>query len=198
MLQIEPGAPQGAPGDRLERDVVFGTAPAPAGAGCGPFEVGGVGRDVAGRREAPAPTVAIASAPGAVAGAEELDRVGDDLDGLAFAAAVFGLPLTPVEPAFDRDRAALGQVVGAVLALAAEDDDVEVVGLVDPLAALVFAAAVDRDAELTDGRPTPGVPQLGIPRQVPGDDHHIHVRSCQSTHSSEVAGLNSSLRAAAA
>src|ERR1700709_2226747 len=83
------------------------------------------------------PPATVAAAPGAVARAEELDRVGDDLDRLAFAAAVFGLPLAPVEPAFDRYRSALGEVVGAVLALAAEDDDVEVVGLVDPLAELL-------------------------------------------------------------
>ena len=45
--------------------------------------------------------------PAAVAGAEELDRVGDDLDALAFAAAVLGLPLAPVEPSLDRHRATL-------------------------------------------------------------------------------------------
>src|SRR5262245_10292075 len=37
----------------------------------------------------------VAVAPAAVTGAEELHRVGDDLDRLAFAAAFFGLPLAP-------------------------------------------------------------------------------------------------------
>ena len=47
---------------------------------------------------------------------------------------VLVLPLAPLEAAVDRDRAALGEVLGAVLALRAPDGDVEVVGLVDPLA----------------------------------------------------------------
>ena len=73
--------------------------------------------------------------------------------------AVLGLPLAPVEPAVDRNRAALGEVVGAVLALRAPDGDVEVVGLVDPLAALaVLAAAVDGHAKLADRVP------LGVER----------------------------------
>jgi hypothetical protein len=49
-----------------------------------------------------------------VAGTEELHRVGDDLDRLALAAAVFGFPLAPVEPTFDPYRPTLGEVVRAV------------------------------------------------------------------------------------
>ena len=52
------------------------------------LEVRGVGRDVGLRREA---TAVLASR---LAGAEELDGVGDDLDRLALA-AVLGLPLAP-------------------------------------------------------------------------------------------------------
>ena len=72
---------------------------------------------------------------GRVTGAQELDRVGNDIDGLPLG-AVLGLPLAPVEAPLDRDGPALGQVLGAVLALRAEDGDVEIVGLVDPLAGL--------------------------------------------------------------
>src|SRR4051794_35098897 len=69
----------------LERDVVFGAAPA---AGGGAFEVAHVRGDVALRRReaATAATVAVATAAGTVAGAEELDAVGDDLDTLPFVA----------------------------------------------------------------------------------------------------------------
>src|SRR5262249_3073737 len=144
---IGQGAAWRRSGERLERDVVFAAA---TGAGCGALEVGGVGGDVAARREAAPTAVAVAPAAGAVARAEELDRVGDDLDVLAFVALLV-LPLAPVEPALDRDRPALRQVVGAVLALRPPDGDVEVVGLVDPFAALaVLAAAVDRHPELAD------------------------------------------------
>ena len=98
-----------------------------APAGC---EVARVGRDVGARGEAVA---AAAAHAGVVAAAEELDGVGDDLDGLALVALLV-LPLAPLEAAVDRDRAALGQEAGAVLALRAPDRDVEVVGLVLPLA----------------------------------------------------------------
>src|SRR4051794_5149972 len=107
-------APEGVPVS--EGDVVFGAATATTGGGA--FEVGGVGRDVAAGGES-ATTVAAAPTTGAVAGAEELDRVGDDLDRLPFAAAVFGLPLTPVEAPFDRYGPTLAEVVGAVLTLCA-------------------------------------------------------------------------------
>ena len=97
----------------------------------GALEVRGVGGNVRLRLEA----VATTAARVVRARAEELDAVGDDLDGLALG-AVLGLPFAPVEPPLDGDGASLGEVVGAVLALRAPDGDVEVVGLVDPLAAL--------------------------------------------------------------
>ena len=65
--------------------------------------------------------------------AEELDRVGHDLDRLALL-ALLRLPLAPLETAVDADGPALGQEAGAVLALRAPHGDVEEVGLVDPLA----------------------------------------------------------------
>src|SRR4051794_40716181 len=167
----------------LKGDVVFGGRSA---AGRGRGEVAFVGRDVAARRAEAAAVAATASVAVATAGpvarAKELDAVGDDLDRLPFA-AVFRFPLAPVEAAFDRHGAPLGEVVGAVLALRPPDGHVEVVGLVDPVAALVFAAAVDRDPQVTDGGPAAGMTQLRIPGQVPGDDHHVHVRSCQFTPS---------------
>src|SRR3954447_19723459 len=89
----------------------------------------------------PPPRAAAATLPGA-ARAQELDGVGDDLDRLALG-AVLRLPLAPLEAAVDRDAAALGQVVGAVLALRAPHLDVEVVRLLDPLAAgLILVATV--------------------------------------------------------
>src|SRR3954454_3154086 len=169
----------------LERNVVFVAA---AATGRGAFEVAHVRGDVAlWRREATATvtaatTVAVATAAGTVAGSEELDGVGDDLDALPFVAALV-LPLAPVEPAFDRHRTAFGEVVRGVLTLRPPDGDVEVVGLVDPVAALVFAAAVDRDPKLAHGGDAAEMTQLRIPGQVPGDDHHVDVRSCQFTHS---------------
>src|SRR5581483_10571930 len=73
----------------------------------------------------------------------ELDAVGDDLDGLALAAAVLRLPLAPLEAAVDRDRPALREVLRAALGLVAEDGDAEVVRLVRPLPGLVAPPAVD-------------------------------------------------------
>ena len=105
---------------RLEGDVVVVAAAADPGA----LEVRGVSRDV-GRSGEAVPAAAAA----AVAGTEDPDRVGDHLDGLALAAV--GLPLAPLEAPVDRDRSALAEVVGAVLALRAPDRDVEIVGLVD-------------------------------------------------------------------
>ena len=66
-------------------------------------------------RRTGAPGAVAVALPTAVAAAEELDRVGDDLDGLALG-SVLGLPLAPVEPALDRSRSALRQVGRAVLA----------------------------------------------------------------------------------
>src|SRR4051794_20362647 len=165
-----------------ERNIVLGGV---ATARRGGFEIAHVGRDVALRGSESAPVAAataVAAAARPVAGSEELDGVGDDLDALSFVAALV-LPLAPVEPAFDRNRAAFREVVGAVLALRPPDGDVEVVGLVDPVAALVFAAAVDRDPKLAYGGSTAEMTQLRIPGQVPGDVHHVHIRSCQFPHS---------------
>src|SRR6266545_3635574 len=78
----------------------------------------------------------------AAAAAEELDAVGDDLHRLALA-AVLRLPLTPVEASVDADRAALGEVLRATLALVAPDGDVEVVGLVAPVSLRVLLTRVD-------------------------------------------------------
>src|SRR5689334_14343916 len=108
--------------DSLEGDVVVGCGGSASAYGGG-LEIGGVYGDVGAGGEASAALLA--------ASAEELDAVGDDVDGLALV-ALGGLPLAPLEAAVDRDAAALGQVLGAVLALGAPDGDVEVVGLVDP------------------------------------------------------------------
>src|ERR687889_419689 len=76
--------------------------------------------------------------------------------------------------------AAEREVVRAVFALRAPDGDVEVVRLVDPLAALpVLAAAVARDAKLADRGPAWGRAQLGGLRQVPGDRDDVDVRCGQ-------------------
>src|SRR5579871_540709 len=109
-----------------------------------------------------AATVAVAAA------AEELDALGDDLDGLALYAVL--LPLPPVEAAVDRDGPALAQILGAALRLVAEDRDTEEVRLVDPVAGLVAAPAVDGDAEVADGRAAGRVAQFGVARQV-ADEH---------------------------
>src|SRR5579875_539 len=100
--------------DLLERDVVVGRR----------REVGALLR--ARRHE----LVAAASGLAVAAAAEELDAVGDDLDGLALG-AVLCLPLAPAQLAVDPDRPALAQVLGAALGLVAEDGDGEVVGRVD-------------------------------------------------------------------
>src|SRR3954454_6282177 len=100
-----------------EGDVVF-RAPAAAGrGGRGGLQVGLVDRHVAAGLES------VPVAP-VVAGAQELDRVGDDLDRLALP-AVLGLPLAPLQAPVDRDRAALGQEAGAILSLRAPDGDAE-------------------------------------------------------------------------
>ena len=84
--------------------------------------------------DAPAGTNWLPPSPAAVAAAaEELHGVGDDLDRLALG-AVLGVPLAPLEPAVDRDRPSLREVLRAALALVAPDGDVEVVRLLGPLA----------------------------------------------------------------
>ena len=104
-----------------------------------------------------------------VARTKELYRVGDDIDRLALR-AVLGLPLAPVEAAVDRHRAALCEVLGAVLALRAPDRDVEVVGLVDPLPALAsLRRLLTATRRLQTEVPPRRGAQLGVARQVAGD-----------------------------
>src|SRR5262249_33288667 len=100
--------------------------------------------------------VAVASA------AEELDALGDDLHGLSLARAVRRVPLAPIEPAVDADRATLREVLRAALGLVAEDGDVEVVRLVDPGARLVAPAAVHRHPQAANRRAAGGMSQLGV------------------------------------
>ena len=76
-------------------------------------------------------------------------------------------PLAPLEPAVDRDRAALGQVAGAVLALRAPDGDVEVVGLVLPLAGAALAPRVARDPQAADGHAARQRAQLRVAVRLP-------------------------------
>src|SRR6266566_4182325 len=84
------------------------------------------------------------------AAAEELHGVRDDLDRLPLG-AVLRLPLAPLEATVDGDRAALGEVLGAVLALVAPDGDVEVVRLLRPFAGgAVLAPRVHREPEAAD------------------------------------------------
>src|SRR5699024_1950040 len=129
----------------LERDVVVTRrGGAASGRRAGGLEVARVGRDVGARGEA---AVAAAAHAGVVAAAEELDRVGHDLDVLAVVALLV-LPLAPLEATVDRHRAALGEEAGAVLALRAPDRHVEEVGLVLPVAGgLVLATRVARDPQ---------------------------------------------------
>src|SRR5579884_631463 len=160
----------------LERDVVVGRR----------GEVGALLLRRSGGHElvaAAAAGVAVSSA------AEELDAVGDDLYGLALG-AVLRLPLAPAELAVDPDRPALGQVLGAVLGLVAEDGDAEVVGRVDPVARLVALAVVDRDPQAADRRAAGRVAELRIPRQVPDQYDAVDVR-CHLYSSSSSAGSSS-------
>src|SRR4029079_13049505 len=118
-----------------------------------------------------------ASAEVAVAAAaQERDALGDDLDSLPLARAVGRVPLAPVEPAVDADRAALREVLRAALGLVAEDGDVEVVRLVDPGARLVAPAAVHRHPQAADRRSAGGMPQLGVLRQVAYENDAVDVR----------------------
>src|SRR5207245_4544917 len=143
----------------------------------GLLKVGGVGRDV---------RLDHAVRLWRVTRAQELDRVGNDIDGLPLG-AVLRFPLAPVKASLDGDRSSLGKVLGAVLALGAEDGDVEIVGLVDPLAALgLFAPAVDRNAQAAHRGPAGGGAKLGIASEVPGDDDSVDVGSCHELLPSQV------------
>ena len=84
-------------------------------------------------------------------------------------------------------------------ALRSPDGDVgDVVGLVDPFAALaIFQATVHRHAELADRGSARGAPQLRVTGQVARHDHYVHVRSRHCAHSSGSL-LRSSLRAQSA
>src|SRR4051812_30846458 len=126
----------------LERDVVVGRG----------REVGAFLLRRARGNELVAAPVAVAAA------AEELDALGDDLHGLPLARAVGRVPLAPVEPAVDADRAALREVLRATLGLVAEDRDVEIVRLVDPLPRLVAPAAVHRHPHAANRRAAGRVP----------------------------------------
>src|SRR4051794_38146689 len=153
----------------LEGDVVAGGAGAH---GLVLLEVGRVGRNIGARLD----SVALYGA-GSVTAAEELHGLGDDLDALALV-AVLRLPLAPVKASVDGHGPTLREVRRAVLALRSPDGHVEVVRLVDPLAALVLAAAVDGHAKLADRGPALKAPELRILRQVAGDDHPIDVCGC--------------------
>src|SRR3954453_23075715 len=100
----------------LERDVVVPRGGrAASGRRAGGLEVTRGGRDVRPRGEA---VTAAPAHAGVVAAAEELDRVGHDLDVLA-GVAFLVLPLAPLEATVDPDRAALGEEARALLPLRA-------------------------------------------------------------------------------
>src|SRR3954452_13882046 len=157
-----------------ERNVVVRAAP---GGHRRLGEVRGVRGNVALRREA---TAVLAT----LAGAEELHGVGNDIYRLPLL-AVLSLPLAPLEAPVDRHGAALREVLGAVLALRAPYGDVEVVGLVDPLAGrLVLPARVHGHAEAADRGAAVRVPELRVAREVARDDHAIDVGRCHVAPSS--------------
>src|SRR4051794_35696233 len=121
--------------------------------------------------------------PAVLAAAEELNGIGNDIHRLALVPVVV-LPLAPLEAPVERDRTALGQVAGAVLALRTPDGDVEVDGLVDPVARLVvLAAGVAGDPQLADGHAARQVPEIRVVRQVPREDDAVDVRGCHWWHS---------------
>src|SRR5712691_6557990 len=157
----------------LERNVVVGR--------CG--EVGARLRAGACRHE-----LVGAAALGVAATAEELDAVGDDLDGLALAAAVLRLPLAPLEPSVDCDGAPLREVLRAALGLVPDHRDAAVVRLVDPLARLVLAPAVQGQAEAAHGGAAGRVAELGVAGQV-ADEHDPVDAGCHRYSSSCSSGL---------
>src|SRR6478609_9908553 len=117
----------------------------------------------------------LVAAVAVAAATEELDGVGDDLYGLPLARAVGRVPLAPVEPAVDADRAAFRAVLRAALGLVAEDGDVEVVRLVDPGSRLVPPAAVHCHPHAANRCTAGGMPQLGVLRQVAYENDAVDV-----------------------
>src|SRR5439155_25104408 len=90
--------------------------------------------------------------------------------------AVLRVPLAPLEPAVDGDRAALREVLRAALSLVAPDGDVEVVRLLGPLAGgAVLAARVHGDPQAADGGPARGVAKLGVAGQIADQDDAVDV-----------------------
>src|SRR5215210_1551500 len=135
-------------------------------------EVRCVRGNIALRREA---TAVLAT----LTGAKELDGIGNDIYRLPVLAAFLVLPLAPLEPPVDRDRASLREVLGAVLALGTPDGDVEVVGLVDPFARrLVLAPRVARDPQAAYSHAARKVPELRVAGQVPREDDPVDVGAC--------------------
>src|SRR5215208_7137327 len=140
-------------------------------------EVRRVGGDVALRRET-------ATVLAALAGAEELNGVGNDIDRLPLLAVV-PLPFAPLEAAVDGHRASLGEVLGAIFALRAPHRDVEEVRLVDPLSGrLVLPPGVHGHPEAAYRGAAARVAELGVAREVAGDDHAVDVRRCHEACSS--------------
>src|SRR4051794_6614990 len=132
-----------------------------------PCEVAGVGRNVGLRRET-------ATVLGALAGPQELDGIGNDIHCLALVPFLV-LPLAPLEPTVERDRAPLRQVVRAVLALGAPHCDVEEVRLLDPVARGVLAARVGGDPQAAHRRAARRGAQLGVAREVAGENYPVDV-----------------------
>src|SRR6478752_8949666 len=126
------------------------------------------------RSSRPRPS-SMTAGPSVIAPAEELHGVGHDLDGLALAGAVLGLPLAPLQAAVDRDGAALREVLGAVLALLAPDGHIEIVRLVDPFARRVLAARVAGHAQAADGGAAGQRAQLGVAGQIAREDDAVDV-----------------------
>src|SRR6185437_3985309 len=117
----------------------------------------------------------------AIPGAQELDRIGNDIHRLALVALLV-LPFPPFQAPVDGHRASLLEVLGAVLALRAPDRDVEVVGLVDPLTGLVTPACVHRDPKAAHRVATArDVAQLRVAREVAREDDSVDVGSCHET-----------------